>query len=136
MAAGPTHLTKQLRSVPRDTKNRSGLLTHVTLLGPIRDVIKTEASPERFLLWKLEFLEFLNPVKTCDYSNIAYNVRVRYKKCKELLMLQTPVVEQTGATVAFYTCIREVLLSNFGWNTRYPDKFLVVFVSPSRQMPG
>lgn len=65
---------RKLCSVPRDTKSHSGLLTDnissdVTLLGPIRDVIKPEASRGRFLLlWKLEFLEFQNPVKTCDYG--------------------------------------------------------------------
>jgi hypothetical protein len=107
MAAGPTHLTKQLRNVPRDTKNRSGLLTDVTLLGPIRDVIKTEASPERFLLWKMEFLGFLNPVKICDYctccklnSSIAYKVRVRRNEYKEAINASDTSCRADCATVA------------------------------------
>jgi hypothetical protein len=72
MVAGPINLTEQLSSVPSDTKRRSGLPTDniswdVSLLGPIADVIKTEASPERFLLWKLGFPEFQNPVTTHEY---------------------------------------------------------------------
>jgi hypothetical protein len=41
-----------------------------------------------------------------------------------------------GTDYALLTCILEVLGSNLGQDTCYSDRFLVVFFSPSRQMPG
>jgi len=32
-------------------------------------------------------------------------------------------------------CIQEMLVSNLGWDTNYPDVFFLIFLCPSHQVP-
>jgi hypothetical protein len=38
--------------------------------------------------------------------------------------------------IAFWIHILEEPGLNFRWNTNYPDRFLIVLLSPFKQMPG
>jgi hypothetical protein len=94
--------------------------------------ISTETSCIKKILLQIKFISF--SISFYGYLTIILTLLTCFNEIKFCYNKCNSVTHMISFILTFH-CIWEVLGLNLGWDTDYSDRFLMVFLSPSNQIP-